>query len=341
VFVSSGVSGGALGVATFTALIADNNLPCADSSLPNARILHCADRFLAGDFLSPLLGAMLYPDLAQRFAPNLVPWFGKRADRARALEVAWEHQWQDVTNNSRFAEPFADLWSSDTSAIQVPAMFFTGTSVETGKRIIVGAPFGIRFFDSTDWLDRSSGPIALSTAVHMSARFTYFSPAGLLAHGHVVDGGYFDNSGATTALELLQAVMDSLRQDAQPIKPVVIMIENGLESDTVQTFAWLSEVLSPINAVVNARTARASLAKRVLRSEVQAKGGQYLRFALDCHSKPGLKLPLGWTLSALDRVTMLERLDMGCDGGVDNSASRDSVGSLLHPQSNQTPSGDH
>ena len=59
-----------------------------------------------------------------------------------------------------------------------------------------------------------------STAAHNSARFTYVSPAGKLVssgeksqnrshsgkksqnRGYVIDGGYFENYGALTALEL-------------------------------------------------------------------------------------------------------------------------------------------
>jgi len=45
----------------------------------------------------------------------------------------------------------------------------------------------------------------------MSARFTYVSPAGTLVkdgevHGRVVDGGYFENSEATTTLEVLLTI---------------------------------------------------------------------------------------------------------------------------------------
>src|SRR5437763_8070781 len=48
-----------------------------------------------------------------------------------------------------------------------------------------------------------------STAAHLSARFTYVSPAGSLRKrsekeiaAHVVDGAYFENSGTATALEI-------------------------------------------------------------------------------------------------------------------------------------------
>jgi hypothetical protein len=49
--------------------------------------------------------------------------------------------------------------------------------------------------------------VPLSTAAHASARFTYTNPAGRLStKNRFVDGGYFEDSGATTALEVVEAV---------------------------------------------------------------------------------------------------------------------------------------
>ena len=43
-----------------------------------------------------------------------------------------------------------------------------------------------------------------STAIHNGARFPLVSPSGGLAgHGHVIDGGYFDNSGAELIRQMI------------------------------------------------------------------------------------------------------------------------------------------
>ena len=68
----------------------------------------------------------------------------------------------------------------------------------------------------------------------MSARYTSVSPAGTLVrdgktHGRVVDGGYFENSGATATLAILQLV-DELRDNGdkrwERVDPYVIHISN-------------------------------------------------------------------------------------------------------------------
>lgn len=73
--------------------------------------------------------------------------------------------------------------------------------------------------------------VPLSTAVSLSARFPFVSPHGNVRNQNVrvvdnaVDGGYFDNSGAVTALELLQ----SIRRVDNSLRPFVVQISNEPE----------------------------------------------------------------------------------------------------------------
>src|SRR5437667_235836 len=202
-FAISGVSGGSLGAVVFDALIAEND---GRSYQENAH------EILSRDFLSPALAVMLYPDLVQRFLPVPIAYF----DRARALELGWEKAWRDRMANDRFSRCFVDLWPADSQK-WVPALFLNGTSVEKGNRIMTS---NLRvtdsFFDVEDAAVKLSPDaratqagchIPLSTPAHMSARFTYMSPAGRFPDGtYIVDGGYFENSGATAALEIVTRI---------------------------------------------------------------------------------------------------------------------------------------
>ena len=72
---------------------------------------------------------------------------------------------------------------------------------------------------------KMAAPIAASTAVHNSARFTYISPSGKFAeNNHIIDGGYFENYGAESALELIRAVRTATQKRDQPLKIAVIQI---------------------------------------------------------------------------------------------------------------------
>jgi hypothetical protein len=165
----------------------------------------------------------------------------------------------------------------------------------------------------------------------MSARFTYVSPAGLLPDGgHVVDGGYFENSGAATALEILYEVEAAIdeRHWPEPVVPIVIEIRNGptvekpdtrkdggdtpkdalhtrkdsgdAEKKTKREF--LGEVLAPINTLMHTREARGTFSQEAIESEQQSRQDLHPELTLPnrllfgLHDSP-VPLPLGWMLS--------------------------------------------
>jgi len=283
-FAISGVSGGSLGAAAFDVLLAEN---------PQGPIAAKVRPMLGRDFLGPLAGKMFLPDLAQRF----LPWPFEGLDRAEALEGGWERA------DGRFAKPFTELFAGDR---RLPALFLNGTEMESGSRIITSsvdwqASNRNQFTNALDGV-AYMGPrrIRLSTAVHASARFTYFSPAGRYPGGtHVVDGGYFDNSGGETARDILKVL--SLQHWAD-VKPVIIVIQNGPEepplTDAEQEKVAAArarqheahELLAPIETMLNVRTAHSDLA----RGELEEGYSNVPTFELVVR---GTVLPLGWTLS--------------------------------------------
>jgi hypothetical protein len=220
-------------------------------------------------------------------------------------------------------------------------LFLNGTRVESGKRIItsnlpITSTYLGEFADAEDAEEKlgnntSSRDIPVSTAAHMSARFTYVSPAGRLPDGgHVVDGGYFENSGAATGLEVLYEVEAAIKDGnwPEPVVPIVIEIRNGPTQEKPDTRKelvdapkqappgsrdagnaraktkreFLGEVLAPINTLANTREARGTLSQEAIESEqqVQADGPPKLtvenRLLFGLHDSP-VPLPLGWMLS--------------------------------------------
>ena len=93
------------------------------------------------------------------------------------------------------------------------------------------------FIDSLDALHVLGNDVRASTAAHNSARFMYISPAGDLgsAHGSVIDGGYFENFGALSALEIARTAMLELKGKEPPVKLVVLMISS--DPDLAQSHA--------------------------------------------------------------------------------------------------------
>ncbi|MBN2160550.1 MAG: hypothetical protein JW807_14255 [Spirochaetes bacterium] len=363
-FAISGVSGGSLGSAVFLAQLADDRdstggFRCDEYGRPSENrkfITTQAQNILGEDFLAPVMGAMLYPDLVQRFLPCNI----NRFDRGRALERAWERAWKLHAGTDRFSSQFELLWAGRTD-VWMPSLFLNSTWVETGKRIIISnldvAPDV--FSDAEDINDfYSDRSLSLSSAVHLSARFTYISPAGSLVknkkiYGRAVDGGYFENSGDTTLLEILRS-LDKLDSLAQVIVPVVIHITNepvdpeygvihiGTEEKDKKTTPnrCLNEFLSPPITLLNTRNARGIYAMDAVKSyvaEMNIRHRHYVkrsffRFGL-CKNR--MSIPLGWVLSSSARRRMNEQLESNPCGEYQNRDNLREIDNLLRRRYNR------
>ncbi|MGE0022793.1 MAG: patatin-like phospholipase family protein [Hyphomicrobium sp.] len=220
-FAISGVSGGSLGSAVFAGLMkafppdrtlaAKDRCPLRD---PEAGPLETAvNEYFQEDLLTPLLAATLFPDFLQRFLPAPVDAF----DRARALEFSYEGSWKKImtrlgnaTSGSLFADSSRELWDATSDT---PALLLNATVVQTGDRAII-APFRLsdahHFIDlSVDVLNEEEA-VPLSAAVSASARFPLVTPPAVVGRGssarQLVDGGYFENSGVQTAINLIESL---------------------------------------------------------------------------------------------------------------------------------------
>jgi hypothetical protein len=352
VLAISGVSGGSLGAATFAALVGSQKAghppkppdSCpVDENVDPTTLRGRAERVLRHDFLSPAVAVMLFSDNLQQVVP-----YGFLNDRAVPLERSFEAAWDACEDGSWFHRPFGALWA-EAPPFAVPALYLNSTVVETGQRLIaapvrIGEPAFSEALSSQEIL----GPeLPLSTAVHNSARFTYVSPAGTVRWDEkagtkwlrLVDGGYFENSGAVTAGEVVRNVRDA----AGPMElvPVVIHISNDpattAPDDLAEKRKWLNQVVAPVKALLNTRPARGFQAREDLAKRV----GAHLHFRL-CRNPDGREaqireqpLPLGWALSSLARAEMRRQLGVGPDSSDDdpivrrNRASMDRVLALL------------
>jgi len=302
VFAISGVSGGSLGGAVFAALVSEGArakpLQCGTSGGSPGQLSRCTHAILSHDFLAPTLATMLYPDLVQRFLPVGIPYF----DRGTTLEETFEHGWKDAAGTDRFAEPFAGLWTGN-AAYRVPALVLNGTSVEQGRRLLTtnlpvrNEATATEFMDADDARAILGYDVRLSTAVNNSARFTYVSPGGRLRPAaYIVDGGYFENSGGTSAAEILAAAKPNPEDGT--IVPIVIHISNDPEPESAETNVSnnaASEALTPIVTLLNSRTAHGVYATEALRRDVESRHGSFISFKL---YQRGVPLPLGWALSS-------------------------------------------
>ena len=328
VFAISGVSGGSVGAAVFGALCADGR----DAGKMRER----AAAICGKDHLAPTIGALLYPDFAQRFLPCSI-----FRDRACAFEGSWEDAWgrEKMFGRNRLAEPFSRLWKNDGARWQ-PALLLNATMVENGKRALfsslpVFTGTGGQFIDAHDLHAhlRAFGPgagewqdVPLSTAAHASARFPIVSPPGRLpSGGRVVDGGYFENSAATTALDVLNGVTkqldhtggttrlififlryadgpgltDSPAPNPRPPSPLIPAADPQLYSKK----NVLNETGGIAGAVLATREARGSYAQDAIFSRYLARDNIEVR----SFTFRGERIPLSWSLSQRSCDDMLSQ----------------------------------
>jgi hypothetical protein len=344
----SGVSGGSLGALVFANLVdttPGGSPPTACTA--KGRYQALASSILSRDFLAPTAASMLYGDFLARLLP-----FSFLSDRAEALEVAWERAWDDVKaappagitgplwERNPFERSF-DALLPRTREGRLPLMLLNGTIVESGTRILVShlAHPGEFRGDLEHAFDHRAAPMRMSTAALMSARFTYVSPAGTYAPGtHVVDGGYFENSGVVTALQWWAQIRRLVDRDLRAehpshrIRAVFLYIDNNPPpSDRERAAAQrtprparmesfdrtpgvLPELRPPVDALLNAREAHAVEARyraqRMFREEADKAF-----IAIDTNVVPPntrrLRLdsaPLGWVLSARTRTILDDAL---------------------------------
>lgn len=343
-FAISGVSGGSLGAAVYGAVRRRQ----LESGGP-ADTLGEVQRILGQDFLSPVTAGLLFPDLLQRFFPIPFGW----ADRQRFLELGFERAAAPALGPSLnpMSSAFTGLYAGGYE-LRIPSLLLNTTVVDSGRRAIVSNIALEGFTDSLDLLAEgfTTRAIRLSAAAGASARFTYVSPAGSLMGGggqgpqklRLVDGGYFENSGAATLVDLWSLIEDPT------LFPILILIRNDPQAPPVcqgrhggDTLGpgpvgspaenLLSELASPIRALLNARTARGRLAEVDGAKRVGRSKGAVIELSLAAVAQAALKRtaspaererikqrlvepPLGWSLSQTAREAMSETLRQGGGG---------------------------
>jgi hypothetical protein len=181
--------------------------------------------------------------------------------------------------------------------------------------------------------------IPLSTAAMLSARFPFFTPAAsyddytLKLEGdklvvakqkkRLVDGGYFENSGTRTALDLINDIKRSNLFIDKTVEIKLIVLTSSVFSE--QTAFGLGEIASPIIALESTRGARTPITIASARLELNAgdvtlevtPGRKLSARMLQTVNLRGIgyKLPLGWRLSELTQT--LIKLQNGNRGNCD------------------------
>lgn len=301
IFAISSVSGGSLGASAFSSLV-------KFGGISGKSLSQTASKMFSSDLLTPLLTMGLFPDLIQRFMFfPIYDW-----DRGTGLEVAFEKAWDKLSlpnQDNPLRQSFYQHWKPEGIA---PALVLNTTVVETGDRLAI-SPFQINLPNKENIaIDEPDLDLKLSTAAGLSARFPYFTPVGWYQRSkdksklHLADGGYFDNSGIPTALDIGRS-LQRLKGYGTTFEIIYLsLIDGQLNQPTTQLKSvGLNEVLSPVRALFRARKSRSRSAVELSAFTVNDGIDDPLKYKFRIlflkKSGDGVKLPLGWLISERSR----------------------------------------
>jgi hypothetical protein len=349
-FLASGASGGSVGLAAWSARRLDiAELDGTESNAPRDIDDVLRDDYVAPDIARLLSGDALYMLLAHRGRDRADvierawenSWSPDRGGLSRGLRASFalangpDQPWRMpllVLNGSQVEDGCRFVVSPvDMVLRRQPGVALTGAddhpddaTCGTGAGAADPAVFDAlpRTTELVDYLcpDRD---VRLSTAAHVSARFPYVSPVarvpsgcegpGLMPSGvvsYVTDGGFADNSGAATAIQLwraLQPMATAAESNGTCVLPLFLQIDNSLADESGNTTTRPPpELIAPGQALMNqfngqeaGERAEARQAFPTLRT---AQGrpvgdGAVAWFRIAPSVQPGIEPPLGWTLA--------------------------------------------
>ncbi len=271
VAVISGVSGGSVGTMFY--------LRCLESPAGDVMGLEAA----RNSSLEAIAWGLAHPDLRHAVLPlDWLSWAG--ADRGWALERA-------LRKNAQFSPMDRPLASLERQQ-KWPVVLFNSTEVRTGDPLVftnsnfpqepdpqtcVPALVAADTNLQSTCNHRLHGfhvayagrDVLLETAVRMSAAFPYISPAGRADTPwnaeHLVDGGYFDNSGLFTLTEWIKEAAPDLTaaqnpDSAVPARKKILILRVDAFPDenwigpADQPHKWGYQFLAPLYAILHVRS---------------------------------------------------------------------------------------
>lgn len=257
--VMSGVSGGAVGIGNYSALVANEDDP--------SRLREAIERIGVSNVLSTELTYLMGWDMLREYAH-----FGNYRGKDRSYYSMQKHAKNvGMPLKDYNSYGFSEYWERtyDKRKRKYPLLIMNTTSV-AGRQGVVAT---VRFSDSTfagadnltQFYDNETGSNVTLTyygAVSTTNRFPLFSPtAKIRGQGSYLDGGYFENSGMLSALEVYDAIQrdDDFVNKIQPVFINIInsknfyieekLIEWGFEASDLKDSGELASIIGTVVSI--------------------------------------------------------------------------------------------
>lgn len=307
IYCYSTVSGGTLGANFFNSLHED---PEAGNPAAYSKT---TIRFFEIDYLSAVTGKLVFGEPLNYFIPAHIAKF----DRAIALENSWERGWEQATNKPHEKNAFSNSFENNNQT-NMPALFINTVEAETGLPCVWSNTVldsNISLAASRDLRTKYQVSLSYATAINLSTRFPIISPAAMFHYKinkkdstrlHYVDGGYFENKGQETLLQVIEAI--GLKK-YPGVKPYIIQFNFSEEDNSgSRGIRFANDVTEIIKGIYNTRNGRVLLATQQMKKYVAENFSdkQLINLSLDLSQK---KFPMNWVLSH----TAMKRVDLFTD----------------------------
>lgn len=301
IFAMSGVSGGAVGLGLYNALTFESNHP-----ISSEKSIQMSRSFFQRDSLSPIIGKMLFGDFLNLF----IPWHIDLFDRSIALEKSWEKSYQSSVGENQ-ENIFSRSFVAKKPKLHQPLFIINTTEVESGLQCWISnlVPDSLMFNNQRDLLAQKVNKINYSTAINFSTRFPLFSPAAKIGNSnlqprlHYLDGGYIENTGSASMLEVLE-LLKSKSKYFKEITPIVITLLFSEEDKISPSIRFGNELSEVLNAVTSIRSGNSKINRFKIKQFLDNNGSGFVIDApLTAKEKTA---PMNWVLSAqsIDNISL-------------------------------------
>jgi len=315
IYAVSGVSGGGVGACFYLAHWYDQLNGQRDTVDLLAAV--------SADFLSDVTAGFIYHDNLQR----IIPFAINGLSRNRKLEDSWGVAYQRSMYSETMNGSFLALWNNSTR-FRVPNLFINGLLAETGQKAITSNLELERssvFRDDVDVLEELCSDIPLKTAASLCARFPVITSGALLKKngdtplGHILDGGYKENSGLETAWQLCLQLSPLVRQAEEQYRislPLrILFIQNSIDGKTYDgegsgPARVIPDLTTIIPGFLNAWDRRTTTYKDIttvlFRNPSMRERFSFYELRLQNQDR---SLPLGWYLSGTAIKQIKDQVD--------------------------------
>lgn len=287
------------------------------------------------DALNAIGWGLAYPDFLRfiGFFPFLL--CSNYEDRGTAIERKWNKNLTKITQNSEIRNITLEDWEPKIKKGHLPIPVFNATLVEDGRRFLISPIQLVKKPEDKYYTDfhclYPGCTIDVATGARLSATFPYVSPVCCpkeipVGSGdkyfHVADGGYFDNFGVVTSVQMLDKLLERNQKESQHtrIKKVIFIRINAFPNSSNSEHnknkgepGWLMALFGSLKAVLNVRQSTQNSGNELSIKLLQNKWGyQKEHKRVDIvdfeftFPQSSIEPPLSWKLTKNEKTAIKE-----------------------------------